>query len=111
MNNINKAKGNGYRDSNSNPLNTPKGDKARRHDEMVENLLALLQYWDNELDCLHFSIENATEGLLQRPCMNKGWIDVQGHGQIRGGLLCVSTSVYETHPHMMHHSRMGTQGD
>jgi hypothetical protein len=28
MNNINKAKGNGYRDSNSNPLQTPKGDKA-----------------------------------------------------------------------------------
>jgi hypothetical protein len=72
-------------------LKTPKGDKARRHDEMVENLIALLQHWDNELDpgsnkctppdneldCLHFSIENPTEGLVKRlyEYMNKGWIE------------------------------------
>jgi hypothetical protein len=74
MNNINKPKGNGYRDNDSNPLQTPKGEKAARHDEMVENLIALLKHWDNELDCLHFAIENPTEGLTKRPYMNRGFM-------------------------------------
>jgi hypothetical protein len=42
---------------------------------MVENLIALLQHWDNELDCLHFAIENPTEVLAKRPYMNKGYIE------------------------------------
>jgi hypothetical protein len=111
MNNINKAKGNGYRDNDSNPLQTPKGEKAGRHDEMVENLIALLQYWDSELDCLHFAIENPAEGLAKRPYMNRGFIErVTARYEVN---YCVYQHKYmkPTHISLVHHSRMGTQRD